>query len=107
MTDVPNGQWMCHACKNASKRVEINGNKRKKKNALEVLTLAASLSNPREFTLPRELQLPITFPGTDKIDPVSYKKGRAQTSTALNGNFDFILKNYRFFYGFYALNYQT
>lgn len=51
-------------------------NKRKRKSALEVLAFAASLVNPKEFTLPRELQIPITFPGTDKIDPVAYKRGK-------------------------------
>lgn len=67
------------------KKDNSTGNKRKKKNALEVLALAASLVNPREFTLPRELQIPITFPGTDKIDPVSYKRGKHHNSNNVNG----------------------
>lgn len=52
---------------------------KKKKSALEVLAFAASLVNPREFSLPKELQLPITFPGTDKVDPVS-KRGKSNSN---------------------------
>lgn len=48
------------------------------------MALAASLVNPREFELPRELRLPITFPGTDKIDVAPIKRGRQQGS-ACNG----------------------
>ncbi|XP_014214341.1 PHD finger protein 12 [Copidosoma floridanum] len=90
VSDIPNGEWICHACRCALKKDNITGNKRKKKSALEVLALAASLSNPREFSLPRELQLPITFPGTDKIDPVSYKRGRHNNNSAtLNGKIQY------------------
>ncbi|XP_011506236.1 PREDICTED: PHD finger protein 12 [Ceratosolen solmsi marchali] len=85
LSDIPNGEWICHACHCALKRENNAGNKRKKKSALEVLAFAASLVNPREFNLPRELQLPITFPGTDKIDPVSYKRGKHHNATNLNG----------------------
>jgi hypothetical protein len=85
LSDIPNGEWICHACHCALKKENTAGNKRKKKSALEVLAFAASLVNPREFNLPRELQLPITFPGTDKIDPVSYKRGKHHNSTNVNG----------------------
>ena len=82
--DIPNGEWICHACRCALKKENNAGNKRKKKSSLEVLAFAASLVNPSEFSLPRELQLPITFPGTDKIDPV--KRGRpTNNNTNVNG----------------------
>ncbi|KAL7287840.1 hypothetical protein TKK_0017909 [Trichogramma kaykai] len=87
LTDIPNGEWVCHACKSASLR-DSNGNKKKKKSPLEVLALAASLVNPREFTLPREFQLPITFPGTDKVDPVA-KRGRPPNSANSNGRIQY------------------
>lgn len=57
--------------------------KKKKKNALEELAFAASLLNPREFDLPKELQMPITFPGSDKI-PINSKKSK-QSSSNSNG----------------------
>ncbi|XP_001605754.1 PHD finger protein 12 [Nasonia vitripennis] len=85
LSDIPNGEWICHACRCAMKKENSIGNKRKKKNALEVLALAASLVNPKEFELPRELQIPITFPGTDKIDPVSFKRGKHHNSNNING----------------------
>ena len=87
LSDIPNGEWICHACRCASKK-ENAGIKRKKKSALEVLAFAASLANPKEFSLPRELQLPITFPGTDKIDPVACKRGRPPNNpTNINGSY--------------------
>ncbi|XP_058804724.1 PHD finger protein 12 [Phymastichus coffea] len=85
LSDIPNGQWVCHSCRCASKKESILVQKKKKKSALEVLAFAASLVNPKEFSLPRELQLPITFPGTDKIDPISCKRGRPSNSNNLNG----------------------
>lgn len=84
MSEIPNGEWVCHACRCLLKKDNIAGTKRKKKSALEVLAFAASLVNPSEFSLPRELQLPITFPGTDKIDPVACKRGKHNSSN-LNG----------------------
>ncbi|XP_011300203.1 PHD finger protein 12 [Fopius arisanus] len=85
-TDIPNGEWMCHSCRCAAKKEKdkLNHKKTKNKSALEVLALAASLANPREFELPKELRLPITFPGTDKIDPTNGKK-KPQTSSCNNG----------------------
>lgn len=85
--DIPNGEWMCHACRCADvSKKDTNGTKRKKrKTALETLALAASLLNPREFELPRELQIPITFPGTDKISPSANKRGRQHSSFNSNG----------------------
>lgn len=85
ISDIPNGQWVCHACRCASKKETLAGLKKKKKSALEVLAFAASLVNPKEFSLPRELQLPITFPGTDKVSPVSCKRGRPSNSNNVNG----------------------
>ncbi|XP_070525542.1 PHD finger protein 12 isoform X2 [Cardiocondyla obscurior] len=76
-TDIPNGEWLCYACRCASKReglLDDKGNEKKKRSALEVLTLAASLVNPREFELPKELQLPIMFPGSNKVDYVSGRR---------------------------------
>ncbi|XP_034934525.1 PHD finger protein 12 [Chelonus insularis] len=87
ISDIPNGEWICHACR-CSKRdakEKLNSKKRKKKSALEVLALAASLVNPREFELPRELRLPLTFPGTDKVDIVPGKRGRQPGSSHNNG----------------------
>ncbi|XP_015112422.1 PHD finger protein 12 isoform X2 [Diachasma alloeum] len=85
-SDIPNGEWMCHSCRCAAKKEKdkLNHKKTKNKSALEVLALAASLANPREFELPKELRLPITFPGTDKIDPTNGKK-KPQTSSCSNG----------------------
>ncbi|XP_015607770.1 PHD finger protein 12 [Cephus cinctus] len=84
--DIPNGEWMCHACRQANKNDNGINKKKKRKSALETLALAASLVNPREFELPRELQLPITFPRTDKVDMgPSSKRGR-QTNCSSNGN---------------------
>ncbi|XP_043589512.1 PHD finger protein 12 isoform X1 [Bombus pyrosoma] len=80
--DIPNGEWLCYACRCASKRnlLDTKGNeKNKKKSALEVLALAASLVNPREFELPKELQLPIMFPGSNKVDYVSGRRGKQQS----------------------------
>ncbi|KAL2720914.1 PHD finger protein 12 isoform X1 [Vespula squamosa] len=86
-TDIPNGEWLCYACRCATKR-EILGNKgndkKKKKSALEILALAASLVNPREFELPKELQLPIIFPGSNKVDYVSGRRGKQQSSSNSN-----------------------
>lgn len=87
-TDIPNGEWLCYACRCAAKRdqLESKGNdKKKKKTALEVLALAASLVNPREFELPKELQLPIMFPGSNKLDYVSGRRGKQQNSSSNNG----------------------
>ncbi|KAK0081012.1 hypothetical protein PV325_012941 [Microctonus aethiopoides] len=85
-SDIPHGEWMCHACRCAKKdtKEKHNVKKRKKKSALEVLALAASLINPREFDLPKELRLPLTFPGTDKIDAVTLGKRGKQTNSACN-----------------------
>ena len=80
--DIPNGEWLCYTCRYASKRnlLDNKGNeKNKKKSALEVLALAASLVNPREFELPKELQLPIMFPGSNKTDYVSGRRGKQQS----------------------------
>lgn len=82
--DIPNGEWLCYACRCASKRnlLDNKGNeKNKKKSALEMLALAASLVNPREFELPKELQLPIMFPGSNKIDYVSGRRGKQQSGS--------------------------
>ncbi|XP_012136148.1 uncharacterized protein LOC100880135 isoform X2 [Megachile rotundata] len=82
--DIPNGEWLCYACRCASKRnlLDNKGNeKNKKKSALEVLALAASLVNPREFELPKELQLPIMFPGSNKVDYVSGRRGKQHSGT--------------------------
>ncbi|XP_071860034.1 uncharacterized protein isoform X1 [Bombus fervidus] len=82
--DIPNGEWLCYACRCASKRNQLDtkGNeKNKKKSALEVLALAASLVNPREFELPKELQLPIMFPGSNKVDYVSGRRGKQQSGS--------------------------
>ncbi|KAF7989973.1 hypothetical protein HCN44_008647 [Aphidius gifuensis] len=85
-TDIPNGEWMCHSCRCSTKKDKENLNgKKKNKSALEVLAFAAALANPREFELPRELRLPITFPGTDKIDVTSGKRGKQQSSQSNNG----------------------
>lgn len=82
-TDIPNGEWLCYACRCTAKRELLNGKgneKKKKKSALEVLALAASLVNPREFELPKELQLPIMFPGSNKADYVSGRRGKQPSS---------------------------
>lgn len=80
--DIPQGEWICHACKNNSRK-DIVGKNKKRKSALEILAFAASLVNPREFDLPRELQLPITFPGTDKTD-LTHNKRRKQQGCSNN-----------------------
>ncbi|XP_076750528.1 uncharacterized protein LOC143423238 isoform X2 [Xylocopa sonorina] len=83
-SDIPNGEWLCYACRCAAKRnlLDNKGNdKNKKKSALEVLALAASLVNPREFELPKELQLPIMFPGSNKVDYVSGRRGKQQSGS--------------------------
>ncbi|CAK9820366.1 PHD finger protein 12 [Anthophora plagiata] len=82
--DIPNGEWLCYACRCAAKRnvLDSKGNeKSKKKSALEMLALAASLVNPREFELPKELQLPIMFPGSNKVDYVSGRRGKQQSGS--------------------------
>jgi len=87
-TDIPNGEWLCYACRCASKRELLNkkGNeKKKKKSAFEILAVAASLMNPREFELPKELQLPIMFPGSNKMDYVSGRRGKQLGSSYNNG----------------------
>lgn len=94
-TDIPNGEWLCYACRCASKReglLDDKGNEKKKKSALEVLTLAASLVNPREFELPKELQLPIMFPGSNKMDYVSGRRGKLLSSSYSNGRQDKIVR---------------
>ncbi|CAD6216420.1 GSCOCG00004578001-RA-CDS [Cotesia congregata] len=108
VSDIPNGEWICHACRCAKKDLKSssktknnnnnncnnknnnnnnnnNNNSSNKKSPLEVLALAASLVNPREFELPRELRLPITFPGTDKVDVVAGKRGKHQGTSSNNG----------------------
>ncbi|EFN85607.1 PHD finger protein 12 [Harpegnathos saltator] len=74
--DIPNGEWLCYTCRCAAKReMDNKGNDKKKKmSALEILAFAASLVNPREFELPKELQLPIMFPGSNKMDYVSGRR---------------------------------
>lgn len=62
------------------------GNK-KKMSALEILAFAASLVNPREFELPKELQLPIMFPGSNKIDYVSGRRGKQLSSSCNNSKY--------------------
>lgn len=94
--DIPNGEWLCYACRCASKRnlLDTKGNeKNKKKSALEVLALAASLVNPREFELPKELQLPIMFPGSNKVDYVSGRRGKQQSGSN-NGIYYLIFYRY-------------
>lgn len=93
-TDIPNGEWLCYACRCAAKRelLDDKGNeKKKKKSALEVLALAASLVNPREFELPKELQLPIMFPGSNKMDYVSGRRGKQLSSSYNNGRYNKIM----------------
>ncbi|CAL7949296.1 unnamed protein product [Xylocopa violacea] len=88
-SDIPNGEWLCYACRCAAKRnlLDNKGNdKNKKKSALEVLALAASLVNPREFELPKELQLPIMFPGSNKVDYVSGRRGKQQSGSTNGKN---------------------
>ncbi|XP_014481775.1 PREDICTED: PHD finger protein 12 [Dinoponera quadriceps] len=85
--DIPNGEWLCYTCSCAAKReiMDNKGNDKKKKmSALEILALAASLVNPREFELPKELQLPIMFPGSNKIDYVSGRRGKQLSSSCNN-----------------------
>ncbi|XP_012274654.1 PHD finger protein 12 [Orussus abietinus] len=83
-TDIPNGEWMCHSCRCAAKKESHINRKRKRKSPLETLVLAASLMNPREFELPNELRIAMTFPGTDKIDQPE-KRGRRFNSSNTNG----------------------
>ncbi|XP_020297781.1 PHD finger protein 12-like isoform X2 [Pseudomyrmex gracilis] len=45
------------------------------------MALAAAMVSPREFELPRELQMPITFPGSSKTDYVSGRRGRYGNSS--------------------------
>lgn len=93
-TDIPNGEWLCYACRCASKReilLDEKGTEKKKRSALEVLTLAAALVNPREFELPKELQLPIMFPGSNKADYVSGRRGKLLSSLYNNGRQDKIV----------------
>jgi len=93
-TDIPNGEWLCYACRCASKReglLDEKRNEKKKRSALEVLTLAASLVNPREFELPKELQLPIMFPGSNKVDYMSGRRGKPLNSSYNNGRRDRIV----------------
>lgn len=99
-TDIPNGEWLCYACRCASKRelLDSKGNEKKKKSALEVLALAASLVNPREFELPKELQLPIMFPGSNKMDYVSGRRGKQFSSSYNNGKWIKIMIYYFIFF---------
>lgn len=86
--DIPNGEWLCYTCSCAAKReiMDDKGNEKKKKmSALEILAFAASLVNPREFELPKELQLPIMFPGSNKMDYVSGRRGKQLSSSCNNG----------------------
>lgn len=48
----------------------------KKKSPLEILASAAAMVSPKEFELPRELQVPMMFPGSSKTDYVSGRRGR-------------------------------
>jgi len=86
--DIPNGEWLCYACRCAPKRELLHkkGNdKKKKQSPFEILAVAASLMNPREFELPKELQLPIMFPGSNKVDYVSGRRGKQLGSSCNNG----------------------
>lgn len=83
-TDIPDGQWLCHMCRklaeesserqarnkrsNSSSSSQGSSEKPKKAklNSLEVLVKAASMLNPKQFELPKNLSLPCVFPGTDK-----------------------------------------
>lgn len=78
--------------------MDEKGNEKKKRSALEVLTLAASLVNPREFELPKELQLPIMFPGSNKVDYMSGRRGKLLSSSYNNGRQDKIVCIFSFFF---------
>lgn len=78
------------------------GNEKKKKmSALEILAFAASLVNPREFELPKELQLPIMFPGSNKMDYVSGRRGKQLSSSCNNGKYTIMVDMY-FFYSLFS-----
>nr|XP_012215525.1 PREDICTED: PHD finger protein 12-like [Linepithema humile] len=76
-TDVFNQQWLCYVC-HEFKRNFLDGKvnrKGKKRSALEILAFAASLVNPREFELPKELQsLSIMYSESNNVDYVSDRK---------------------------------
>lgn len=101
---------MCHSCRCLAKKDSKDksgvstARKRKKKSALEILALAASLVNPREFELPRELRLPITFPGTDKVDPASGKRGRQPAAACNNGERRYTNRKIDAIFLFFCLN---
>lgn len=90
-TDIPNGQWLCHACKmlakeakeakehgepqprnkrsnssTSSKDSSSSKSKKAKMSSLDLLINAASMLNPKQFELPKNLTIPCIFPGTDK-----------------------------------------
>lgn len=88
--DIPTGQWLCHQCrktkeatagekspqarnKRSNSSTGSNSSssgptkvKRPKPNPMEVLVQAASMLNPKQFELPRQMNTPCVFPGTDK-----------------------------------------
>lgn len=83
--DIPSGQWLCHTCRKTAenlkdepalrnKRSNSNSStssgptkaKKTKNSSLEILVKAASMLNPRQFELPKNMSLPCIFPGTDK-----------------------------------------
>lgn len=81
-TDVFNKQWLCCVCREL-KRNFLDGKanrKDKTRSALEILAFAASLVNPREFELPKELQsLSIMYSESNNVDYVSDRKGKLIT----------------------------
>lgn len=76
------GEWLCPSCRytkesNApltrSKRTTSTSSnssgksaKKCKSNPMDILVEAAKAVNPKQFQLPRELEQPFIFPGTDK-----------------------------------------
>lgn len=89
--DIPAGQWLCHHCRktkelaatektpqlrnkrsnsstgsNVSNASTASTTKKPKINSMNVLVKAASLLNPKQFELPRNMSTPCLFPGTDK-----------------------------------------
>lgn len=84
--DIPSGEWLCHSCiyskstdepQQRTKRSTSTSsnssnksfnNKKIKLSAMDILVEAAKSVNPKQFELPRELNEPTQFPGTDKVE---------------------------------------
>ncbi|CAO1391253.1 unnamed protein product [Diamesa hyperborea] len=65
--EIPAGIWLCHNCRMKKK---LEDEQKEILSKMPVLIQAASLLNPRQFELPRELNRTFPFPGSERIEPM-------------------------------------